>query len=54
MEAEKEEEEDDDGEEQAAGSQNTWLWVWRTAGLEHWPVSVRMDKLTLVTGLEQK
>lgn len=54
VEAEKEEEEDDDGEEQAAGSQNTWLWVWMTAGLEHWPVSVRMDKLTLVTGLEQK
>lgn len=51
---EEEEEEDDDGEEQGAGSQNTWLWVWMTAGLEHWPVSVRMDKLTLVTGLQQK
>ncbi len=49
-----EEEEDDDDEEQGAGSQNTWLWVWMTAGVELWPVSVRMDKLTLATGLEQK
>lgn len=49
-----EEEEDDDDEEQGAESQNTWLWVWMTAGVELWPVSVRMDKLTLATGLEQK
>ena len=28
------EEEDDDDEEQGAGSQNTWLWVWMTAGVE--------------------
>lgn len=48
------EEEDDDDEEQGAGSQHTWLWVWMTAGIELWPVSVRMDKLTLATGLEQK
>lgn len=53
---EEEEEEDDDGEEEenGAGSQNTWLWVWMTAGVELWPVSVRMDKLTLASGLEQK
>lgn len=48
------EEEDDDDAEQGAGSQSTWLWVWMTAGVELWPVSVRMDKLTLATGLEQK
>lgn len=48
------EEEDDDDAEQGAGSQTTWLWVWMTAGVELWPVSVRMDKLTLATGLEQK
>lgn len=45
-------EEEDDG--QGVGSHNTWLWVWMTAGVELWPVSVRMDKLTLATGLEQK
>lgn len=55
IEAEDEEEEEgDDDEEQGAGSQNTWLWVWMTAGIELWPASVRMDKLTLATGLEQK
>ena len=54
VEAEEEEEKDDDDEEQGAGSQNTWLWVWMTAGIELWPVSVRMDKLTLATGLKRK
>lgn len=49
-----EEEEDDDDEGQGAGSSSTWLWVWMTAGVELWPVSVRMAKLTLATGLEQK
>lgn len=48
------EEEEEDVEEMSAGSQNTWLWVWMTAGVELWPVSVRMDKLTLAAGLEQK
>lgn len=53
VEAEEEEDkEEDDDEEQGAGSQNTWLWVWMTVGAELRPVSVRMDKLTLTTGLE--
>lgn len=47
-------EEEEEDEEQGAGSQNTWLWVWMTAGVELWPVSVRMDKLTLASGLEQQ
>lgn len=50
----KAEEEEDDDEGLGAGSQNTWLWVWMTAGVELCPVSVRMDKLTLAAGLEQK
>lgn len=54
MEAEETEDEEDDDEGLSAGSQNTWLWVWMTAGVELCPVSVRMDKLTLATGLEQK
>lgn len=48
------EEEEQDDEEQGAGSQNTWLWVWMTAGVELWPVSVRTDKLALATGLERE
>lgn len=51
MEENKEVEKD---EELGAGSQNTWLWIWMTAGVELWPVSVRMDKLALATGLERK
>lgn len=50
----------DDGEESVgvegpgADSQNTWLRVWITAGVEFWPGSVRRDKLTPLAGLEQK
>lgn len=51
---EEEEEEDDDDEEQGAGSQRARLWVWMTAGVELWPVSVRTDKLRPAAGLEQK
>lgn len=52
-EEEEEKVEEEDGE-LGAWSQNTWLWVWMTAGIELWPVSVRTDKLALATGLEQE
>lgn len=54
VDGEKEEEEEEDDEGLSGGSQNTWLWVWMTAGAELWPVSVRMDKLMLAAGLERK
>lgn len=38
----------------SAGSQNTWLRVWITAGIRLWPGSVRRDKLTPLARLEQK